>query len=561
MTKRLFHFLLFVCIATIVVSCSSSVPKQAEFIPKDAFMVADFNTGRLAEKCKKGNINWDSLFSSMLKNADPVKSDEMKKQMTKMSEAGIDFEDHFFVYVKMAGSMMSGQNVTTGIVAGMKDASKFETYIKSQQDITPVQQKDDYSYTVLKNELAIGWNKQVAILVYSTPPEARDASQVAPNDGKTSLAALDQMMHLKKEESVAGIDDFKTLMKEKADILYWTNSEGVISSIPFVGMTKMADLFKGTHSAGTLNFEDGKAVATVKAYMGKDLADILKKYPSTAADMNMVTQYPSPVNGYISFSFNPKVLLDIIKYAGVESTANQFLADTGITLDDIAKAFTGDVAFIMSDFSMKQNTMDIGGEKINYTSPELHYIFNAKIADVAAYNKIAAALAAKGIMDQVNGQYIPKGLRGSGWLINGKSLLMGNSDSMVQQYVAGKGNASLPKDISSDANSKPFSMYVDINKFMQQAPVDSSSMEIMTLAKSTFKDFRSTADKMEGNSVTSHMELYTMNDKENSLVTLIHYFAASAMEMKRKMDEMEKGGMVDLDSMQVPMTDTIMVKP
>ncbi len=561
MTKRLFHFILFACIATIVVSCSSSVPKQAEFIPKDAFMVADFNTGRLAEKCKKGNINWDSLFASMLKNADPVKSEEMKKQMAKMSEAGIDFEDHFFVYVKMSGSMMSGQNVTTGLVAGMKDASKFETYIKSQQNVSPVLQKDNYSYTVLNNELAIGWNKDVAILVYSSPQVANDASQVAPNDGKTSLAALDQMMHLKKEESVADIDDFKTLMKEKADILYWTNSEGVVSSIPFVGMTKMADLFKGTHTAGTVNFEDGKAVATVKAYMGKDLADILKKYPSTAADMSMVTQYPSAINGYMSFSFNPKVLLDIIKYAGVESTANQFLANSGITLDDIAKAFTGDMTFIMSDFSMKQNTMDIGGEKINYNSPELHYIFNAKIADVAAYNKIAAALAAKGIMDQVNGQYLPKDLRGTGWLMNGKNLIMGNSDSMVQQYLAGKGNASIPKDVSNDAAGKPMSMFIDINKLMQQVPADSSSMEMMTLAKSTFKDFRATADKMEGNSVTSHMELYTMNDKENSLVTMIHYFAASAMEMKHKMDNMEKGGMVDIDSMQLPMTDTSMIKP
>ncbi|MBS1730398.1 MAG: DUF4836 family protein [Bacteroidetes bacterium] len=561
MSKRLFHSILFACIAVIIVSCTSSVPKQAAFIPKDAFLVADFNTAKLAEKCKKGNINWDSLFTNMLKNADPGKSEEMKKQLAKMSEAGIDFTDHFFVYVKMSGSMMTGQSTTTGIVAGMKDASKFETYIKSQQEVSPVQQKDNYSYTILNHELAIGWNKEVAILVYATPPEARDASKVAPNDGQSSVAALDQMMHLKKEESVVSINDFTSLLKEKADILYWTNSEGVVSSIPLVGMTKLGDLFKGTHTAGAINFEDGKAVATVKAYMGKDLADILQKYPSTKADMNMVTQFPSMINGYLCFSFNPKVLQDIIKYAGIESTANQFLEQSGITLEDITKTFTGDMAFILSDYSMKEKTIDFDGEKISYTAPELHYIFNAKIADAASYNKIAAALTTKGFMEQVNGQYLPKDLRGSGWLMNGKNLITGNSDSMVQQYIAGKGNTSLPKDFLNDADGKPFSMFININQFIQQAKTDSSNREMLSLAKSTFKDFRATTDKMEGNSITSHMELYTMNDKENSLVSLIHYMAAAAVEMKHKMDALESGGMVSMDSMQAPIEDSMMKTP
>lgn len=561
MAKRFFQFFLFAGIAIIVVSCSTSVPKQADYIPKDAFMVADFNTASLAEKAKKGNINWDSLFTNFLKNAEPVKSEEIKQQLSKMSEAGIDFQDHFFVYVKMSGSMMSGQSVTTGVVAGMKDAAKFEAYIKAQQGVTPIQLKDDYSYTVLHNEVGIGWNKNVAILVYATPLETRNATDVVPNDGKTSLAALDQMMHLKQEESVAAIDDFKTLMKEKADVLYWSNSEGIISSIPFVGMTKMGDLFKGTHSAGTLNFEDGKVVANVKSYMGKDLADILKKYPSAAADMNMVTQYPSQVMGYICFSINPKILLDIIKYAGVESTANQFLSSAGFTMDDIAKAFSGDVAVMVSDYGLKPTTIDIAGEKITYNTMDIKYIFNAKIADVASYNKIAAGLVSRGVMEEVNGQYLPKDLRGAGWLMNGKNLIMGSNDSLVQLYVAGKGNAAIPKDISSAASGKSFSMFADIQKFLQQGAVDSSSINMITLAKSTFKDFRSTADKMDGNSVISHMDLYTMNDKENSLVTLIHYFAASAQEMKQRMDEIEKNGMTDLDSVPPPMVDTMPIQP
>lgn len=556
MRKQLLTCLWFACMAIFVVSCSSSVPKQASFIPKDAFMVMDFNTASLAEKCKKGNINWDSLFTNALKDADSDKASALKTQFSKMTEAGIDFGDHIFSFVKMASSMMTGQNVTVGLVAGMKDAAKFETYIKSQKDVTPIQKKDTYSYTVLNNEVGIGWNKDVAILVYATPPQARNADEVAPNDGKASLDALDQLMHLKKEEAIVAIDDFKTLMKEKADILYWSNSEGIVSSIPLVGMTKLGDLFKGMYTAGTLNFEDGKAVASVKSYFGKDLADILKKYPSPNADMAMVNMYPSPLLGYMNISFNPNVLLDIIKYAGVEATANQFLAQSGFTLEDIIKAFSGDMAFMVSNFRISQKTMDFGGEKINYTKPEFDFIFNMKIADVASYNKIAAALTSKGLMEMKNGRYVPKNMEDAGFLMNGKNLIFANSDSMIQQYLAGKGNPNLPKEISSKANGKPFSFFADIHTILKQAPVDSSNIQSMNMAKATFKDFSSMTEKMNGNSVSSHMELRTMNEKENSLVSLINFFAATANELHQRMRQYDKGGMVDLDSIQTVVPDT-----
>lgn len=558
MRKQILTCLWFACMAIFIVSCSSSVPKQTAFIPKDAFMVVDFNTASLAAKCKEGNINWDSLFSNALKNSDSEKATEMKEQLSKMSEAGIDFSDHIFTFIKMASSMVAGQNVTVGLVAGMKDAAKFEAYIKAQKNSTPIQKKDTYSVTVLNNELAIGWNKDVAILVYANPPEAKNAEEVVPNDGKSSLAALDQLMHLKKEDAVTALDDFKTLLKEKADILYWSNSEGIVNTIPVVGMTKLADLFKGMHTAGTVNFENGKVVASVKSYFGKDLADILKKYPSPNADMAMVNMYPAPLLGFMNLSFNPKVLLDIIKFAGIDGTANQYLSQAGLTLDDITKAFSGDMAFMASGFRISQKTMDFGGEKINYTKPEFDFIFNIKIADTVSYNKIAAALTNRGLMEMKDGRYVPKNMDDGGFLMNGKNLLLASSDSIIQQYLANKGNTNLPKDISAGAQGKPFSLYIDINTILQQAPVDSSNSQSMALAKTTFKDFSSMTEKMNGNSVASHMEMHTMNEKENSLVSLINFFAASARELHQRMEQYEKGGMVDLDSVQQMAPDTTM---
>ncbi len=540
------YSLFFVAVIFMATSCSKSVPDQTKYIPKDAMLVFDMDWKSLSEKASKGNINWDSLFTEVIDEKDDSTIAKGKKMMEDFKSSGIDMESNIFFFVKIGGSMMSGQSASGGIVAGMKDAGMFENYIKKQDNAGEIKKESNYSYISLGNAIFIGWNKDVVIVTGSGDTKAGSGSPSVTSTPQTLAALFSQ----KEDESVASISEFRDLMAEKADLLMWTNSSSMMSSVPLLGLTKFADLLKDSYGAGTLNFEDGKLVGNFKSYSGKDLADIWKKYAGPTANMDMINQYPAPLSGFAAFSFNPQIITEIIKFGGMESTANQYLQEMGFTLDDITKAFKGDFAIAFSDLGVKKKEypgmMGIG----SYSEPVGKLIFNATIGDKAAYDKIVSSLAKMGEMEMKNGQYVPMGMGDYlTWNMTGKNLILATDSSLSQQYLAGKGNAAVPADIAGKSKGKAFVLYFDINKVLQSIPQDSTSMESLNAAKATFKNVIATSDNYNGKYVGSDFELRTMNDKENSLVSLVKFISASSKEIKKHERRFEQEGMMDMNSM------------
>ena len=51
------------------------------------------------------------------------------------------------------------------------------------------------------------------------------------------------------------------------------------------------------------------------------------------------------------------VNLDVVKMVGADGLANMFLGQKGITLDDIGKAFKGEMAFAVTDIQQRIDTV------------------------------------------------------------------------------------------------------------------------------------------------------------------------------------------------------------
>src|SRR6266487_4039647 len=398
---------LFVAIFLVATSCKKAVPDQTKYIPKDALFVFDLNWKSLSGKTAKENINWDSLFRSSINPGDDSSIVKAKKRFTEFMHSGIDTEKNVFVFVKTGGSMMSGQSTTGGVVAAIKNAAAFETYIKNQEGASEIKKGSNFSYAAFSNDnLFIGWNKDIAILS-GTESKTRRYLDTSGNTSNTSSSeqTLATLFNQKEEESVASIPEFRDLMSEKADMLFWSNSGSMFNSIPILGMTKIADLFKNSYGTGTVNFEDGKVTGNFKSYSSKELADILKKYAGPTVNMDMVNKYPLPVCGYALFSFNPQMIAEIIKFAGLESTVNQYLQKQDLSLNDLLRAFKGDFAIVFSDPGMTDKEYEYNGMKYHSKRPSVKLVFNATIGDKAAYDKIVSKLADQGLMEMQNGQY------------------------------------------------------------------------------------------------------------------------------------------------------------
>jgi hypothetical protein len=537
--KHVIHYSFFFLVIFFIATSCKKPTDQIKYIPKDAGFVFDLNWKSLSEKASKANINWDSILRSTREPDSSIA--KAKKRFDDFVHSGIDTEKNIFIFIKTGGSIMSGQSTTVGVVASLKNITSFEAYIKKQEGVSEIKKESNFSYVAFSNDnLFVGWNDDIAILSGTEEKRKYPDSSGTSSSKNSPQQALAPLFNL-KEESVASIPEFKDLMNEKADMLFWSNSASMFNSVPMLGMTKIADLFKNSYGAGTVNFENGKVTAHFKSYCSKDLADILNKYKSSAADMNMVTRYPFPASGYIVFNFNPQIITEIIRFGGLESTVNQYLQRQGLTLDDITKAFKGDFAIVFSDLGTKEK--ENGGRR-----PTAKLLFNATIGDKGAYDKIVSKLADQGLMEMQNGQYVPKAMGDEfAYNMNGKNLIIATGNDLMQQYLSGKGNAAIPTDVANKSKGKTFALYFDINKILESFSTDTSSKS-MQAAKATFNNVIATRENFNGKYVASDFELTTMNNSENSLAALIKFFVSASKQIEQESKKLQNEGMAGIDT-------------
>ncbi|MGN6618643.1 MAG: DUF4836 family protein [Ilyomonas sp.] len=530
-------------------SCSKKAPEQIKHIPKEASVVFGISPQRMQDKLEKSNINFDSLMRQIMSSSE---GDSENITLDDIKNSGIDFSNDFYIFVNQKGSIMTPRSTETGVVGVLKSASSFEAFLKKHKQDLQVQKGKGYSYAATKDGAVVGWRDDLFIVAnVSSAAEMNfndNSSNPNPSATTQSTALLTGLFDLNESSSIADIDEFKKLTDQKSDMLFWSNSSSAFSNIPFVGLTKAADLFKDMYSAGTIDFQDGKVEMDTRMYVGKDLKDILDKHNKPKADMDMVVKYPYPVNGFSAFSFDPKLLVDILKYIGADPTINQFLQQQGLTLDDVTNAFSGDFAVIVSNFGMTEKANPAYPE-MKMSSPDAKFLFNAKVGNTVSYNKVMNALVQKGFLAKQGDEYTlnqsNNGINfGEGFQMSAdnKNILIASGKDLVDAYRKGNGNANIPNDVRDLSNSKAFVMYVDIAGMMNSWPRDTSAIanDAINNARNTFKDVIITAENFDGKSIHGLFNLRTMNNKENSLATLVKYISSTASSLKteRKSEDM-----------------------
>lgn len=519
-----------VIVIMLFAACKKSVPKQIKYIPKDASFVFAANAKRLNDKLTDSKVSVDSLIKSAMVASKTVPADIKKWEDVKNS--GIDFQSDLFGFYQSKGSMMTGTTNVFGAVAALSSASKFEEYLKKQQPGVVIKKASGgYSEAALSESCVAGWNNDVLIIagMVNTARFGQDEDTARGNAAVSQQLAT--LFAMKEDESIASQAPFKEFVKEKGDFLIWSNSSAMLSTVPMLGMTKISDLLKDTYSGGVINFENGKVEADYTYYPGKALADMLKKYGGPTIDMAMIEKYPSNnVDGFMALSFNPAFIAEIIRFIGLEGTANQFLTNVGFTVEDITKAFKGDFAFVLSDLAVEEKPNPMFPEEKD-TKPSFKFIFNAKVGDKASYDKVRSALAAKGMLVQTGTSYVPAGNSEMPIVLEDKNIYAASDSAILNTYKGGSGKIMVAGDALSRAKGNPFAGYIDIAKILNVIPVDSAGTAVMNAAKATFKDAYFSAENYSGNTSKGHFELRTGNEKENSLATILKFSSLAVGEV------------------------------
>ena len=130
---------------------------------------------------------------------------------------------------------------------------------------------------------------------------------------------------------------------------------GTPSGMAALMSTNIQKLTAGSfQTAAVLFTKTARSRLNSLSYAGKEMEDIMKKYPMEKVNINMLETYPSEdIFGFVLMNFDLRMIGDIIKLVGMDGLANVGLAEAGLTLDDILKAFKGEIALVGSDFSVK----------------------------------------------------------------------------------------------------------------------------------------------------------------------------------------------------------------
>jgi len=417
------NLLLALSIVLVIVSVScNKADKTGLLVPKDAAVVVHLNLESLSSKLSWDEIKSTTWFREMEK--EDQSSDTLHKQLLQdPSMSGIDSKSNIIFFMKRVG-----KGGYFSVVGGLKDAAKFEAMVKKggKEDAEITKDGDLTVATMKKDHGAVMiWNNATFIVVSNAPIGSmigRPSNMMNHNEMEAgglnfstdSLRLFaKQILNLKGDDLLDNDERFSSLVKESGDLHFWVNSEKLTgnSLAGMVQMMKFDVLFEKNITTGTLNFDNGKISVKSKQYFGDEMTKLLKNNPPKNVGSDVINRLPND-NVFVAgvFNYPPQGLKELLKLTGADGMANGFFGEMNYSVDEFIKANKGDIAFALTDFTMKRDsipTENLDGTTNFYfrSKPTFNYVAGVSVNDKDAFNKLI------GIMTKEMGSQLPAIMR------------------------------------------------------------------------------------------------------------------------------------------------------
>jgi hypothetical protein len=368
---------------------------------------------------------------------------------------------------------------------------------------------------------------------------------IVPEKGNTDSAMraeVNRYFTQKKDASLASVDAFGKMFKDKADGYAFASTNSylnVLSAMP-LQLPKLEELVKDNYMAATLSFEEGKIVATTTTYTNPFVSNLLKRYAGPTVNLSLLEHYPSEnINMIMMASFNPAIFGGILKELEVEGLVNSFMDKTGFSAQDLYKTLKGDIAVVVSDLGMPGKEIGVKNDSTISVSrtPIGKMIFTAPVGDTASFAKIMNKAVELGYFSKQGSTYkISSKIPSMGLYMQAdeKNLIVASDSLTYAQYVSNKSKAVVGNDALNLFKGKSTVAYFDIANTIKgfMNSTGSNYQNSMSSAKNILKDVIATTDNFEDGAVKGKMEIRLNNEKQNSLATLTGLFTDIAVDMR-----------------------------
>ncbi len=538
-------------IAVTIVSCKNKTPKEAKYIPKEANFVLSLDPQQMQDKLQKGGISIDTLIKRVFKN-DSLDTKDKARLNELRENAGIDWNGRLFVFMVQKTNGDNSLSNSVSVMGSLKEPAKLEAYLKTQQEMKgkEIKKEKEYSYLVFGAGSMLAWNDQQVIVTMYTHVQkpVYDTAEMTfkrPNPANTEAEMKVQVgkyFTQKPTESLADVDIFTDMFKEKADGYVFTSANSSLAGLSMLPLQipKLEELLKDNYVTATLSFDDGKIVAKSTSYTNQLLGSVLKQYAGPTVNLSMIENYPSQnINGIVLAAFNPEIFGGILKQLEVEGLVNSFMEKTGFTSQDLYKSLKGDIAVVVSDVNMANLEPDSKTDETSMRKkkPFGKMILTAPVGDKVAFAKVMDKGVEHGILKKEGSTYKAGGLfsfMGLYIIADEKNLTIASDSLTYVQYISKTTKSTINKEALDKFRGKSTVLYFDIAGTLNGFTRDSSGAYSHSLnnAKSTFKDMIATSDNFDGKNIKAQLEIRLQNEKQNSLVTLTSLLTDIAVDMR-----------------------------
>lgn len=399
-------------------------------IPKDAAMVFKSDLKSLADKAEFKKWKELSMFDDM-NEGDGL----FKEILDNPKKCGVNFMQNAYGFVS------KGDEVYGGIVFGIKDAKDFEETVKEMNSDIEVQKTDGiYTAEVDKNDVALVWDKNVALLYFRNEDDVMEkAKEAFSQDDDMSMLELDNYM------------EFESLDADIAMYMNIKKFQELASEMGGQMGVQMKDQFKYMEKAEsygmTVLFEEQQMLVDAVYYPieGTTIEEIsMMKDAGVSADLMKLIS-PTQPKGFFAANMN----LD--KILGIYPQINEEMMKEGFSIDEFKNGLNGEMTFSLINVKNVQTVREVA----DYDSWEPNGFYDTTIPMkmdtsnvLTPIYKINLGVKDRGILDNIIAKFVAK--------VNEPEIEMYDLDSSMDYKFDSYITPVTPEVIVQEPNAKRY---------------------------------------------------------------------------------------------------------
>ena len=346
----------------LVYSFWSSSPENLKVIPKETNAVTVIDLYSMIKKGKLNEISDLNIFKTFkreIRNENKKVSKIIDNIIEDPTISGVNFTTDVFAYYVN----QSNDEKFICFSAEIQNEEKFAEFIEDILDDIDIEfdieKEEDYSYTLMENDAAIGWDEDKAVLLIAEDDNSRENLE----DG------IETLFGLKEKDQITANEEFNKFYSNKKDISVWFSSNlfedsGGLEKLESEVKVDMTDNYISAY----LNFGDDHISLKTEFTPNSDIQEMMKDNDVWDNSMNneLLNYFPKEQYATVSMSLNPMTFYNIFEESdGFEEIQYEFEREAQFDLQDLVESFKGNAVYSLFGF-----------DEIEYTYMDWGYGFN-----------------------------------------------------------------------------------------------------------------------------------------------------------------------------------------